>query len=134
MDTTLGQVMSPGQCVQLDEAGRSVISSCVGFYSQSGDAPAWFSAFYQWTVGSRMTYERSITDRDRLLGIAERGKCLLEILDHRTANESRRSQCFAKHINEFLLKLNVQSNQIQKGNAICSLRNVHLVASTIFSM
>src|SRR5215470_16653492 len=45
-DSFLDQVMSPGQCVQVDEAGKNVISSCVGFHSPSGDAPAWFSAFY----------------------------------------------------------------------------------------
>jgi len=60
MDAVLNQVMSPGQCVQLDEPGKGIISSCVGFHSQSGDAPAWFSAFYQWTVGGRMTYERPV--------------------------------------------------------------------------
>jgi two-component system, NarL family, sensor histidine kinase UhpB len=68
MDANLDQVMSPGQCVQLHEAGKDVISSCLGFYSQVGEAPAWFTAFYQWTVGSRMTYERPVAHRDLVLG------------------------------------------------------------------
>ena len=62
------QVMSPGQCVQVHEAGKDVMSSCLGFHSQSGDAPAWFSAFYQWTVGTRMTYERPVAHRGLVLG------------------------------------------------------------------
>src|ERR1700730_6672156 len=61
MDAFLNQVMSPGQCMQLNEAGKDVISSCLGFHSQVGEAPAWFSAFYQRAVGSRMTYERPVT-------------------------------------------------------------------------
>ena len=56
----LDQVMSPGQCVQLNEAGKDLISSCLGFNSQVGEAPAWFSAFFQRAVGSRMTYERPV--------------------------------------------------------------------------
>jgi two-component system, NarL family, sensor histidine kinase UhpB len=67
-DSFLDQVIRPGQCVQVDEAGKNIISSCVGFHSQSGDAPAWFSVFYQWVVGSRMTYERLVAHRDRVLG------------------------------------------------------------------
>src|SRR5262249_22986578 len=57
----LEQVMSPGQCVRIHEAGKNAVSSCLGFRSQDGEAPAWFSAFYQWAVGSRLTYERPIT-------------------------------------------------------------------------
>jgi signal transduction histidine kinase len=68
INTFLEQVMSPGQCVQLHEAGKDVISSCLGFHSQIGEAPAWFSAFYQWAAGSRMTYERPIAYRNRELG------------------------------------------------------------------
>src|SRR5712691_612437 len=68
MDAELDQLMSPGQCVQFDEAGKNVVSSCLGFRSQEGDAPAWFSAFYQWTVGSRMTYERPVTHRGLIHG------------------------------------------------------------------
>ena len=68
MDAVLDQLMSPGQCVQFDEAGKNVVSSCLGFRSQEGDAPAWFSAFYQWMVGSRMTYERPVTHRGPVLG------------------------------------------------------------------
>ena len=68
MDTFLDQVMNPGQCVHFNEAGKDVISSCLGFYSQVGEAPAWFSAFFQWVAGSRMTYERPITHRGLVLG------------------------------------------------------------------
>jgi signal transduction histidine kinase len=68
MDAMLSQVMSPGQCVQLDEAGKNAISRCVGFHNQEGDAPAWFSTFYQWTVGSRMTYERPLVRQGLVLG------------------------------------------------------------------
>jgi two-component system sensor histidine kinase UhpB len=68
MDTNLDQWMSPGQCVQIDETGKNVVSSCLGFYSQGGDAPAWFSTFYQWTVGSRVTYERPVIHRGLVLG------------------------------------------------------------------
>ena len=53
LDGFLDQAMSPGQCIQLNEAGKDVISRCLGFQSQLGEAPAWFSAFYQWAVGSR---------------------------------------------------------------------------------
>lgn len=68
MDAILAQVMSPGQCVQIHQTGKGVVSSCLGFYSQSGNAPAWFSALYQWMVGSRMTYERPIAHRDFVVG------------------------------------------------------------------
>ena len=34
MDTFLDQVMNPGQCIHFNEAGKDVISSCLGFYSQ----------------------------------------------------------------------------------------------------
>ena len=68
MDAFVDQVMSPGQCVQLHEAGKDVISSCLGFHSQVGEAPAWFSAFYQRTAGSRMTYERPVTHQGLVLG------------------------------------------------------------------
>jgi signal transduction histidine kinase len=60
MDAFVDQVMSPGQCVELNEAGKDVISSCLGFRSQAGEAPAWFSAVFRWAAGSRMTYERPI--------------------------------------------------------------------------
>ena len=46
MDPFLDQVMNPGQCIQFNEAGKDVISSCLGFYSQVGEAPAWFSSFF----------------------------------------------------------------------------------------
>ncbi|MBR0826532.1 HAMP domain-containing protein [Bradyrhizobium manausense] len=68
MDPFLDQVISPGQCVQLDEAGKVVVSSCLGFRSPQGEAPAWFSAFYRWAVGSRMTYERPVTHQGLVLG------------------------------------------------------------------
>jgi two-component system, NarL family, sensor histidine kinase UhpB len=68
MDMFLDQVMSPGQCVQLNEAGKDVISSCLGFHSPVGEAPAWFSALYQRAVGSRLTYERAVTHRGLVLG------------------------------------------------------------------
>ena len=54
--------------MQLHEAGKDVISSCLGFHSQVGEAPAWFSAFYQRTAGSRMTYERPVTHQGLVLG------------------------------------------------------------------
>jgi two-component system, NarL family, sensor histidine kinase UhpB len=68
MDAFLDREMSPGQCVQFNEAGKDVISSCLGFHSQVGEAPAWFSAFYQRVVGSRMTYERPVTHQGLLFG------------------------------------------------------------------
>lgn len=68
MDAFIDQVMSPGQCVQLNEAGKDVISSCLGFHSPVGEAPAWFSAVYRRTVSGRMTYQRPITHRDHVLG------------------------------------------------------------------
>jgi two-component system sensor histidine kinase UhpB len=68
MDPFLDQVMSPGQCVQLNEAGKDAISSCLGFQSQVGEAPAWFSAFYRRAVGSRMTSERAVMDQGLVLG------------------------------------------------------------------
>jgi two-component system sensor histidine kinase UhpB len=68
IDPFLDQVMGPGQCVQLNEAGKDVISSCLGFHSQVGEAPAWFSAVYQRAVGGRMTYERPVTDQGLVLG------------------------------------------------------------------
>jgi hypothetical protein len=68
MDTFLDQVMNPGQCIQFNEAGKDVISSCLGFHSQMGEAPAWFSAFFKWVTGSRMTYERPITHRGLVFG------------------------------------------------------------------
>ena len=68
MDPFLDHVMSPGQCVQLDEAGKDLVSSCLGFRSQEGEAPAWFSTFYQRAVGSRMTYELPVTHRGLVLG------------------------------------------------------------------
>jgi two-component system, NarL family, sensor histidine kinase UhpB len=61
-------VMSPGQCVQLNEAGKDVISTCLGFHSQAGEAPAWFSDFYEWAAGSRMTYKRPVTYLGLVLG------------------------------------------------------------------
>jgi signal transduction histidine kinase len=67
-DSFLDQLMSPGQCVQVHEPGKDAISSCVGFRSQAGDAPAWFSAFYRWLVGSQMTYERPVRHRGLELG------------------------------------------------------------------
>jgi two-component system sensor histidine kinase UhpB len=68
MDPYLDQVMSPGQCVQLDEAGKDVVSSCLGFRSPQGEAPAWFSTFYQWAAGSWMTYERPVAHQGLVLG------------------------------------------------------------------
>jgi len=69
LDTILDEVMSPGQCVQLNEAGKDAFfSSCLGFHSQVGEAPAWFSALYQRAVGRRLTYERAITHRGLVLG------------------------------------------------------------------
>ncbi|MDB5516415.1 MAG: hypothetical protein JWQ17_3173 [Tardiphaga sp.] len=68
MDAFLDQVLSPGQCVQLKEAEKDVISSCLGFHSQAGEAPAWFSALYQRAVGSRMSYERPVTHQGLVLG------------------------------------------------------------------
>jgi signal transduction histidine kinase len=68
MDPFLDQVLSPGQCVQLEEAEKDVISRCLGFHNQAGEAPAWFSAFYQWAVGSRMTFEHPITQKGLVLG------------------------------------------------------------------
>jgi two-component system, NarL family, sensor histidine kinase UhpB len=68
MAALIDQVISPGQCVQLNEAGKDAISRCVGFHSQVGEAPAWFSALYQWAFGSRMTYERPVTHQGRVLG------------------------------------------------------------------
>jgi two-component system sensor histidine kinase UhpB len=68
MDAFHDQLMSPGQCMQLNEAGKDAISRCLGFHGQAGEAPAWFSAFYQRTAGSRMIYERPITHQGLLLG------------------------------------------------------------------
>ncbi len=68
MDTFLDQVMSPGQCVQLDEAGKDVISHCLGFRNSDSEAPAWFSAVYQRAVGGRMTFERPVTYRGLVVG------------------------------------------------------------------
>ena len=68
MDAFLDQVMSPGQCLQFNEPGKDVISRCLGFHGQVGEAPAWFSAFYQRAAGSRMTYERPVTHRGLVLG------------------------------------------------------------------
>lgn len=68
LDGYLDQVMSPGQCVRLHEAGKDVISSCLGFRSQVDEAPAWFSAAYQRAVGSRMTYERPIGYQSHVFG------------------------------------------------------------------
>lgn len=68
MDPFLDQVMSPGQCLQFNEAGKDAISRCLGFRSQVGEAPAWFSAVYQPAVGRRMTYERPVTDQGLVLG------------------------------------------------------------------
>jgi len=68
MDTFLDQVMSPGQCVQLDETGKDVISRCLGFHSSDSEASAWFSAVYQRAVGGRMTFERPITYRGLVVG------------------------------------------------------------------
>jgi signal transduction histidine kinase len=68
MDAFLDQVLSPGQCVQLNETGKDAISGCLGFHSEAGEAPAWFSAFYQWAVDSRMTYERPVTQHGLVLG------------------------------------------------------------------
>ncbi|MET4794465.1 two-component system sensor histidine kinase UhpB [Bradyrhizobium japonicum] len=61
MDAYLDQLMGPGQCMQLNEPGKDATSRCLGFHVQAGEAPAWFSAFYQRAVGSRMTYERPVT-------------------------------------------------------------------------
>ncbi|MGV7213523.1 HAMP domain-containing sensor histidine kinase [Bradyrhizobium sp. UFLA05-112] len=68
MDGFLDQAMSPGQCVQFKEVGKDVISSCLGFQTQVGAAPAWFSAVYQWAVGSRMTYSRPVAQQGPVLG------------------------------------------------------------------
>jgi two-component system sensor histidine kinase UhpB len=68
MDAFLDQVISPGQCVQLNEAGKDAISRCLGFRSEVGEAPAWFSAVYQRAFGSRMTYERPVMHRGLVLG------------------------------------------------------------------
>ncbi|GLR84257.1 histidine kinase [Bradyrhizobium iriomotense] len=68
MDPFLDQVMSPGQCVQFNEAGKDAISSCLGFRSPVGEAPAWFSAVYQRAVGGRMTYQRPVAYQGRVLG------------------------------------------------------------------
>src|SRR5262249_3855251 len=68
MDAFIDQVMSPGQCVQLNEAGKDVISSCLGFRSQVSEAPAWFSAVFQWAVGSHMTYERPLGPEGAVFG------------------------------------------------------------------
>ncbi|MEY9397815.1 two-component system sensor histidine kinase UhpB [Bradyrhizobium japonicum] len=67
MDGYLDQLMSPGQCMQLNEPGKDATSRCLGFHVQAGGAPAWFSAFYQRAFGSRMTYERPVT-RQGLVG------------------------------------------------------------------
>ncbi|MCP3370380.1 histidine kinase [Bradyrhizobium cajani] len=68
MDGFLDQLMSPGQCMQLNEAGKDAISRCLGFHVQAGEAPAWFSAFYQRAFGSRMTYERPVTRQGAVTG------------------------------------------------------------------
>ena len=59
MDAFLDQVMSPGQCLQFNEPGKDPISRCLGFHGQVGEAPAWFSAFYQRAAGSRMSLRAS---------------------------------------------------------------------------
>ena len=67
MDAFHDQLMSPGQCMQLNEAGKDAISRCLGFHGQAGEAPAWFSAFYQRAAGGRMTYERPVTHQGLVL-------------------------------------------------------------------
>ena len=60
----------------------------------------------------------SAADGDRIAGLAESGECFLEILHHRSADESGGPQGFVKHFGQFLLKFDVRSDQIKKRNAI----------------
>src|SRR5262249_35768742 len=64
----LDQVMSPGQCLEFNEAGKDVISRCLGFRAPVAEAPAWFSTVYQRALGSRMTYERPVGYQGGVLG------------------------------------------------------------------
>ena len=53
---------------------------------------------------------------NRVARAAEGRKCLLEFLDHGSTDEGSREQSSTKHLGEFLLELQVRSNQIEKGN------------------
>ena len=56
-------------------------------------------------------------DGDRVLGVAEGGKRLLEILDHGTADEAGGPQSLLENFGQFLLQFNVRRNEIKKRNA-----------------
>jgi two-component system, NarL family, sensor histidine kinase UhpB len=68
-DAVFTNVMDPGQCVAyINGDGLTEASSCLGFSNRKWQAPEWFSAFYQRTLGHRMIYERQLMHRGIALG------------------------------------------------------------------
>ncbi len=63
-EALLVHVLNPGQCVQyVDASGKIILSNCVGFNSFGKEAPSWFSAPFEFTLASRLTYERPLVHK-----------------------------------------------------------------------
>jgi signal transduction histidine kinase len=62
-------VQTAGQCLQyVKEDGRVGRSSCIGFNTRSGGAPAWFSSLFGWLVGPPGDVSRPISYRGKAHG------------------------------------------------------------------
>src|SRR5580692_6295376 len=73
-------------------------------------------------------------DGNAMACAAECRKCLFEIFDHRTTNESGSVQNLVENGGEFLLHFNVRSNQIKERNTVFAVRSAHFRTSVICSM
>ena len=69
---------------------------------------------------------------DCMVGFAKSANAFSNSSDHWSADKAGVPQGVTKHIGQLLLKFNVRSNQIQKGNRIAVInRNTHFVTSIV---